>query len=60
MRGKNKKPTFKHISIRVTREVYDYFYQYPFPTKEIREALTQYVKIKVGDLPYNQEETDND
>ena len=38
-RGKQKKPTWVHINIRVTREVYDYFSQFPNMSEAIRNVL---------------------
>jgi uncharacterized protein (DUF4415 family) len=47
-RGKNKKPTMKLISLRLDKDIYDYFKSIPTPNlqSKIRGALREYILIK--------------
>ena len=42
-RGPGKKPTFVNTSLRLPREVVDYFETFPNKQVKIREVLTEYV-----------------
>ena len=48
-RGPGKKPTFSHTSLRLPKEVIEYF-ENNFPNKQakIREVLTAYVNSQTG------------
>jgi hypothetical protein len=42
-RGKQKKPTWVHINIRIPQDVHEYFSQAPNMSEAIREVLSTYV-----------------
>ena len=42
-RGPSKKPTLVHVSVRLTREVLEYFETFPNKQAKIREVLTEYL-----------------
>ena len=42
-RGLGKKPAMVYISLRVDKEVADYFNSFPSKSKKIREALEQFI-----------------
>lgn len=43
-RGLGKKPAMVYVSLRVDKEVAEFFNQYPSKSKAIRKALEQFVK----------------
>lgn len=43
VRGPGKKPTFVNTSLRLPREVVEYFETFPNKQAKIREVLTEYV-----------------
>jgi uncharacterized protein (DUF4415 family) len=49
-RGPNKKPTLASVSLRIPKDVLDYFTtQYPYTKQaKIREALIEFVKKQKG------------
>ena len=52
-RGPAKKPTLVNTSLRLPREVVEYFNAYPNKQEKIREVLTDYVKSqKIGPMDY--------
>jgi len=53
-RGPGKKPALFNTSVRLSREVMDYFDQnYPNKQAKIREVLTNYVKSQTGETNDN-------
>lgn len=53
MRGPQKTPTYKHVSVRVPLDVYGYFKGCKSPSKTMREALVYWVEHakKLADNP---------
>lgn len=49
VRGPGKKPTFVNTSLRLPREVVEYFETFPNKQAKIREVLTNYVQIQTGE-----------
>ena len=52
-RGPGKKPTFVHMSLRLPKEVVEYFETFPNKQAKIREVLTNYVKSQTGETNDN-------
>lgn len=42
-RGLGKKPSMQYVAVRVSREIYDFFNQFPSRSKAMRMALEQFV-----------------
>lgn len=53
MRGPQKAPTYKHVSVRIPPDTYEYFKGCKNPTKTMREALIHWVECtkKLEDNP---------
>lgn len=49
-RGPGKKPTFVNTSLRLPREVVEYFETFPNKQAKIREVLTNYVETQTGEF----------
>jgi uncharacterized protein (DUF4415 family) len=49
-RGPGKKPTFVNTSLRLPREVVDYFETFPNKQAKIREVLVNYVETQTGEF----------
>lgn len=43
-RGKQKKPTWVHINLRVSRKVYDYFSQFDNMSEAVRSVLEAHIQ----------------
>jgi uncharacterized protein (DUF4415 family) len=48
-RGPGKKPTFVNTSLRLPKDVVDYFSTFPNKQAKIREVLTNYVNSLTGE-----------
>jgi hypothetical protein len=49
-RGPGKKPTFVNTSLRLPREVVEYFETFPNKQAKIREVLVNYVETQIGEF----------
>jgi uncharacterized protein (DUF4415 family) len=49
-RGPGKKPTFVNTSLRLPREVIEYFETFPNKQAKIREVLVNYVETQTGEF----------
>jgi hypothetical protein len=49
-RGPSKKPTLVNTSLRLPREVVDYFETFPNKQVKIREVLANYVQTQTGEF----------
>jgi uncharacterized protein (DUF4415 family) len=49
-RGPSKKPTLVNTSLRLPKEVVDYFETFPNKQVKIREVLTNYVQTQTGEF----------
>jgi uncharacterized protein (DUF4415 family) len=49
-RGPGKKPTFVNTSLRLPREVVEYFETFPNKQAKIREVLANYVQTQTGEF----------
>lgn len=49
-RGPGKKPTLVNTSLRLPREVVEYFETFPNKQAKIREVLTNYVETQTGEF----------
>jgi uncharacterized protein (DUF4415 family) len=49
-RGPGKKPTFVNTSLRLPREVIEYFETFPNKQAKIREVLVNYVETQIGEF----------
>lgn len=49
-RGPAKKPTFVNTSLRLPREVVEYFNTFPNKQAKIREVLANYVQTQTGEF----------
>ena len=49
-RGPGKKPTLVNTSLRLPREVVQYFETFPNKQAKIREVLTNYVETQTGEI----------
>jgi uncharacterized protein (DUF4415 family) len=49
-RGPGKKPTFVNTSLRLPREVVEYFETFPNKQAKIREVLVNYVETQTGEF----------
>ena len=48
-RGPSKKPTLVNTSLRLPREVAEYFETFPNKQAKIREVLANYVQTQIGE-----------
>jgi len=49
-RGPSKKPTLVNTSLRLPREVIEYFETFPNKQAKIREVLVNYVETQTGEF----------
>jgi uncharacterized protein (DUF4415 family) len=49
-RGPSKKPTLVNTSLRLPREVVEYFETFPNKQAKIREVLVNYVETQTGEF----------
>jgi uncharacterized protein (DUF4415 family) len=49
-RGPSKKPTLVNTSLRLPREVVEYFETFPNKQAKIREVLANYVETQTGEF----------
>lgn len=49
-RGPGKKPALVNVSLRLPKEVVDYFETFPNKQAKIREVLTAYLETKTGEI----------
>ena len=49
-RGPGKKPALVNVSLRLPKEVVDYFETFPNKQAKIREVLTNYVETQTGEI----------
>jgi uncharacterized protein (DUF4415 family) len=49
-RGPSKKPTLVNTSLRLPREVVEYFETFPNKQAKIREVLVNYVETQIGEF----------
>ena len=42
-RGAGKKPSMQYVAVRVSREVYDFYNQFPSRSKAMRMALEKFI-----------------
>jgi uncharacterized protein (DUF4415 family) len=49
-RGPSKKPTLVNTSLRLPREVVEYFETFPNKQAKIREVLANYVQTQTGEF----------
>jgi uncharacterized protein (DUF4415 family) len=49
-RGPSKKPTLVNTSLRLPKEVVDYFETFPNKQVKIREVLANYVQTQTGEF----------
>jgi metal-responsive CopG/Arc/MetJ family transcriptional regulator len=58
VRGKGVKPTMVYVSLRVDKEVYEFFNAYPNRSEKIREVLASFInQEKAKDENIKQEVT---
>lgn len=50
VRGPGKKPTLVNTSLRLPREVVEYFETFPNKQAKIREVLANYVETQTGEF----------
>ena len=49
-RGPGKKPTLVNVSLRLPKEVLEYFESFPNKQAKIREVLTNYIETQTGEI----------
>lgn len=49
-RGPGKKPTLVNVSLRLPKEVLEFFEQFPNKQAKIREVLTNYIETQTGEI----------
>ena len=59
VRGKGVKPTRVYVSLRIDKEMYEFFNAYPNRSEKIREVLASFInQEKAKDENINQEVTE--